>query len=226
MIQDRQSTRSKVNKDLCAPPHSGQSIRAAEKSLKKMSSTYSEDEVKKMTVVQLMSYLTDRKVTLPATRALKQTYVDLALEEIRKERAGIKPPPEPKAASRMQSPKKTPAKSAKSETPAEPPLADDSGPVEPTQAANGEEPPVVLLPLPTPPPSALQLLGKGLVFAIGIAIIAIAMAYLFRFVYDQPEPEPATYWDIAHSKILEILHVIEERYIKPAFKSLGLKSAS
>lgn len=69
-------------------------------------------------------------------------------------------------------------------------------------------------------------LGKGLVFAIGIAIIAVAMAYIFRFVYDQPEPEPATYWDIAHSRILEILHLIEERYIKPAFKSLQLKSAS
>jgi hypothetical protein len=32
----------------------------------KMASTYSDDDIKKMTVAQLMSYLTDRKVTLPA----------------------------------------------------------------------------------------------------------------------------------------------------------------
>lgn len=65
-------------------------------------------------------------------------------------------------------------------------------------------------------------LGKGLVFAVGIALVAIAMAYIFRFVYDQPEPEPATYWDIAHAKILEILHLVEKRLIEPALKSLGL----
>jgi hypothetical protein len=43
-------------------------------------------------------------------RGLKQTYVDLALEEVRKERAGIKPPPELFSTSRMQSPQRTPAK--------------------------------------------------------------------------------------------------------------------
>lgn len=61
-----------------------------------------------MTRINLVPFFSFCFLTLQ--RALKQTYVDLALEEIRKERAGISPPPELKSASRMQSPKKTPAK--------------------------------------------------------------------------------------------------------------------
>lgn len=66
---------------------------------------------------------------------------------------------------------------------------------------------------------------KGLVLAVGVALIAIAIASVFRFVYDEPEPEPSTYLEVVHSKILEVLHLLEKRLIEPAIRSLGLSAS-